>query len=221
MPKSFFPSEHSPTTTVERILHCLRTTTHNGFPVVCKEGRLQGIILRAQLRQILKRQLFYDASELQESSSPKVNNGEAEQVNPMVISGTTSDAADADALEDPEEGRSRTDSIDEAMQAPLDAREEERDIVDDKLLSHPKFTQEIGEGSVHQKMAHLERFMNQGPHVVQTVCPVSRAYHLFITIGLRHLPVLDAEGKVVGILTRKDMLSLNAYEPTRAEFEAE
>lgn len=55
--------------------------------------------------------------------------------------------------------------------------------------------------------------MNVSPHVVLDSTPLSVAYGLFTTVGLRHLVVLgprgeeeDGTGKVVGIVTRKDLL---------------
>ena len=116
-----------------------------------------------------------------------------------------------------EEVRKRRKSTEEALQVPLNPREEdERDVGNDLLLSHPAFTKS-GADSLNQNLAQLERFMNQGPHVILSTAPISRAYHLFITLGLRHLPVLDVEGRIVGILTRKDMLSLERYQALKAD----
>ena len=36
---------------------------------------------------------------------------------------------------------------------------------------------------------------------------VSRAYRMFLSLGLRHLPVLDEDGSLAGILTRKDLIA--------------
>lgn len=63
------------------------------------------------------------------------------------------------------------------------------------------------------RTVNIMRIMNQGPHVVQDACPLSRAYTLFITVGLRHLVVIDADGHVVGLITRKDLCSLDEYKP--------
>jgi len=42
------------------------------------------------------------------------------------------------------------------------------------------------------------------------VCSLTRAYHLFRAMGLRHLFVIPTEPKVVGLLTRKDVIKENA-----------
>ncbi|KAJ1446000.1 chloride channel [Pelagophyceae sp. CCMP2097] len=60
-----------------------------------------------------------------------------------------------------------------------------------------------GVGAFH---LDLEYVMVRSPHVVYADCPVSRAYRLFVTMGLRHLLVVDHQGDVVGMLTRRDWL---------------
>eukprot|EP00300_Choanocystis_sp_HF-7_P030792 c39749_g1_i1.p1 GENE.c39749_g1_i1~~c39749_g1_i1.p1 ORF type:complete len:257 (+),score=57.30 c39749_g1_i1:2-772(+) len=54
----------------------------------------------------------------------------------------------------------------------------------------------------------LESMMNAGPHVVTPDCPLSRAFLLFCAMGLRHLVVVDGHHKVVGVITRKDLLAM-------------
>jgi chloride channel 7 len=50
--------------------------------------------------------------------------------------------------------------------------------------------------------------MNTALHTVQRTCPVSHAYSLFYTMGMRHLVVTDRGGIVVGMVTRKDICGL-------------
>jgi len=47
-------------------------------------------------------------------------------------------------------------------------------------------------------------YLNPMPFVVQQNAPLPRVYRLFRTMGLRHLPCVNREGAVVGMLTRKD-----------------
>eukprot|EP00301_Raphidiophrys_heterophryoidea_P006033 c12470_g1_i2.p1 GENE.c12470_g1_i2~~c12470_g1_i2.p1 ORF type:complete len:765 (+),score=173.30 c12470_g1_i2:86-2380(+) len=56
-------------------------------------------------------------------------------------------------------------------------------------------------------MIDLESAMNIGPHMVTPECPLSRAYLLFCSMGLRHLVVVDSHHTVVGVITRKDLLA--------------
>mmetsp|Transcript_5905 Transcript_5905/g.17678 ORF Transcript_5905/g.17678 Transcript_5905/m.17678 type:complete len:877 (-) Transcript_5905:85-2715(-) len=51
----------------------------------------------------------------------------------------------------------------------------------------------------------LGPYMDQSPFTVLETFSVQRAYDLFRTMGLRHLPVVNKCNTVVGILTRKDM----------------
>lgn len=51
----------------------------------------------------------------------------------------------------------------------------------------------------------LRPYINSGAYVVHHTASVNRAYRLFRTMGLRHLPVTDLHNRVVGMITRKDM----------------
>ena len=46
--------------------------------------------------------------------------------------------------------------------------------------------------------------MNRFPITVNGETPVSRAYNIFLLMGLRHLCVVDRYNQVIGLLTRKD-----------------
>jgi hypothetical protein len=50
--------------------------------------------------------------------------------------------------------------------------------------------------------------MNTAIHTVEAKCPIAHAYSLFCTMGMRHLIVLDLDGVVVGVVTRKDLCHL-------------
>jgi len=51
----------------------------------------------------------------------------------------------------------------------------------------------------------LRPYMDESPFAVIETFSISRAYTIFRSMGLRHLPIVDKCNKVVGILTRKDM----------------
>ncbi|ELR24670.1 chloride transporter, chloride channel (ClC) subfamily protein [Acanthamoeba castellanii str. Neff] len=51
----------------------------------------------------------------------------------------------------------------------------------------------------------LAPYMNANPVRVLETCPMRRVFRVFRTMGLRHLIVVDKEGVVVGVITRKDM----------------
>merc|ERR1711871_857637 len=51
----------------------------------------------------------------------------------------------------------------------------------------------------------LRPVMNPWPYVVYEGASLSRVYRLYRGIGIRHLPVIDIDNKVVGILCRKEL----------------
>ena len=53
---------------------------------------------------------------------------------------------------------------------------------------------------------HLMSFSNLGAYSIRESATVRRAYNLFRSMGLRHLPVVDNANTLSGILTRKDFL---------------
>jgi len=58
-----------------------------------------------------------------------------------------------------------------------------------------------------QKNINIAAVMNRGAKCVTEQCPISVAYRMFTTLGLRHLCVLGGVtgGEIVGILTRENM----------------
>mmetsp|Transcript_46239 Transcript_46239/g.93319 ORF Transcript_46239/g.93319 Transcript_46239/m.93319 type:complete len:280 (-) Transcript_46239:157-996(-) len=52
----------------------------------------------------------------------------------------------------------------------------------------------------------IDEFIDVGCHTVFWNCTIARAYCLFQTLGLRHVPVISQDGKVVGMLTRKSFV---------------
>jgi len=51
----------------------------------------------------------------------------------------------------------------------------------------------------------LRPFMDRAPLSVRPECPAERAHAAFVSLGLRHLPLTTAEGRLCGMLTRKDL----------------
>mmetsp|Transcript_3916 Transcript_3916/g.15936 ORF Transcript_3916/g.15936 Transcript_3916/m.15936 type:complete len:160 (+) Transcript_3916:1433-1912(+) len=50
-------------------------------------------------------------------------------------------------------------------------------------------------------------FMHRAPLAVQADFPATRVYSVFTTLALRHLTVTDAGNRVLGIITRKDVMA--------------
>ncbi|XP_075684224.1 chloride channel protein B-like [Rhinoderma darwinii] len=59
-----------------------------------------------------------------------------------------------------------------------------------------------------QLFINLEPYINKSAVSVQAHFSLQRAYILFRTLGLRHLTVVDLQNRAVGMITRKDLISL-------------
>jgi len=55
------------------------------------------------------------------------------------------------------------------------------------------------------KYLDLRPFMNPTPFSVRGISPLTRVYHLYRKMGLRHLPVCNKRNEVIGIITRQDL----------------
>jgi len=51
----------------------------------------------------------------------------------------------------------------------------------------------------------IRPYMNRTPFTVRKDCSASRAHQAYISLGLRHLLVVDARNRVAGVITRKDL----------------
>ncbi|XP_063155341.1 chloride channel protein C-like [Candoia aspera] len=61
----------------------------------------------------------------------------------------------------------------------------------------------------HQLFINLEPYINKSAVSVQAHFSLQRTYIIFRSLGLRHLTVVDLQNKVVGIITRKDLISFH------------
>jgi hypothetical protein len=55
------------------------------------------------------------------------------------------------------------------------------------------------------KVLDLEPYYNRSPYMVQDCWPLARVYRLYRCMGVRHLPVVDRQCRLVGILSRKEL----------------
>ena len=63
-----------------------------------------------------------------------------------------------------------------------------------------------------QRMFTQDPFINISAPKVDENYSLLRTHTLFRTMGLRHLIVIDIYNKVVGIITRKDIMQFNVIE---------
>jgi len=113
--------------------------------------------------------------------------------------------------------------IDEAVDYPLltlDKLENPRTM--ENLLMSYALSEELKDVSIN-----LEPYVNQSAVSIQGKFSLNRAYIIFRTLGLRHMTVTDEMNRVIGIITRKDLMGYNleeklsvdgCREPRRHEF---
>eukprot|EP01133_Synstelium_polycarpum_P007277 gene7277-8457_t len=147
------PFHFTEKTTLGRILHVLKETSHNGFPVVnnATDRCVKGLILRSQLLMVLET-----------LSDVYISNKEVAYSHQDY---TTKLAWKLPALSD-----FRFDPEDYSIQV------------------------------------DLTNIMNLTCLTVNEEFAVSEAFHLFRTMGLRHMPVVNENNKIKGIITKKDLL---------------
>ncbi|CAH8630750.1 unnamed protein product [Schistosoma mattheei] len=78
---------------------------------------------------------------------------------------------------------------------------------DDAYPSYPKLGDVLAHLSCDDMDAYLDLrpYMCEAPYSVPETMTMTRVYHLFRLLGLRHLPVVDSQNQVRGIITRKDL----------------
>nr|XP_009681394.1 PREDICTED: chloride channel protein C-like [Struthio camelus australis] len=68
-----------------------------------------------------------------------------------------------------------------------------------------------------QLFINLDPYINKSAMSVQSHFSLQRTYVIFRTLGLRHLTVVDLQNRVVGIITRKDLMPLLLEERLRLQ----
>lgn len=67
-------------------------------------------------------------------------------------------------------------------------------------------------------MPHFqEPYVNQSAVSVPGKFSLERAYIIFRTLGLRHMAVVDELNRVIGVITRKDLMGFNMAEKLLAK----
>lgn len=70
------------------------------------------------------------------------------------------------------------------------------------------------------KYLNLKQYINQSALSIPERFSLQRTYIIFRTLGLRHLTVVDSSNKVLGIITRKDLMGFNIVEKVSALHDA-
>ncbi|KAH1177666.1 chloride channel protein C-like [Mauremys mutica] len=89
-------------------------------------------------------------------------------------------------------------------------------ITVEKLPDPPQMTMLLNcystDPQYQQLFINLEPYINKSAVSVQAHFSLQRTYIIFRTLGLRHLTVVDLQNRVVGIITRKDLMSFQLEE---------
>ncbi|KAJ8614483.1 hypothetical protein CTAYLR_000871 [Chrysophaeum taylorii] len=185
-----------------RAADILAATKHGAYPVVFRQNadgsiskdadaggavKLAGLVHREHVKALLRASHLHLEGDLPPSLATRL----------------AMSAFDPGTLRDVRPGRlrSRDEEGNEVCYDRLASRGDD-DGSDDDTLPHYS--------EVH---LHLERVMVRSPHLVYEDCPVSRAYRLFVTMGARHLLVVNHDGDLTGILTRHDMFEISQLAP--------
>ncbi|DBA87389.1 TPA: hypothetical protein ACH3X1_004432 [Trebouxia sp. C0004] len=204
---------------VDTVVEMLRTTKFNGFPVfpadsdieagAAYQDRLEGMIMRSQLLVLLQNQVFTD-------SQGRLLSGEVPsqrlemQLDCQMRSfyrtrymhrhslASRPEVIDSLRMEDPvQQSQGQVDASTSGRQDAAEnwarkARPGENEVV---LLPV----------EATRLYLDLRPFMNVAPLAVRRRTVAARVHHIFQSLGLRHLAVVEPRGFVVGIITRKDL----------------
>ncbi|CAL8101223.1 unnamed protein product [Calicophoron daubneyi] len=93
---------------------------------------------------------------------------------------------------------------------------------DDAYPSYPKFQSVLDTLTDEDMDACIDfrPYMCEAPYSVPETMAMNRIYHLFRLLGLRHLPVVDRNNQLRGMITRKDLCRFR-FEATGGEFHVE
>ncbi|QDZ21651.1 chloride channel protein [Chloropicon primus] len=182
---------------VDRLLHLLKYTRHNGFPVISKDTeRLEGLILRSQIIVMLHRRAFCGRNgkllEAEEETEELQNALDHEMQTFHQRQGLWERHAwsEKESLQKLEIEGEIMHGINESLRS---------------LAQYPDVNGPNSEPPGARLFLNFRPYMNMAPLSVRRECSASRAHSLFTAMGLRHLCVVNGENKVVGVITRKDL----------------
>ena len=164
----------------------LAHASHNGFPVVDDRGKLVGLILRSQLDVLLAATDVDASPDASESTQTRLDlemrTAHVRRVTAAAVPGVAAGVLDEtiDAIE--------VERLMRAHASPL-------------RVDRPSTVDAFGAAVVD-----VRTYMNPAPLAVSLDFPARRAHDLFLSLGLRHLVVVDDEHVPRGVITRKDLI---------------
>lgn len=176
---------------VRHVYKLLKETKHNGFPVISKEGRLRGFILRKQLCTILFLKAL--ASPIQ---SEFENDYDDNPTNTKKISKSAHvNQNNKRGSFKEKQGHVRLSQPPIIAQDNFEGNYPKYPHIDDIHLTSEEMNMWID----------IRSYMDTAPYALNESSSIQRCYRFFRTMGLRHLIILNNEHVVTGILTRHDI----------------
>jgi len=200
---------------VSNIEEILKTTTHNGFPIVKNVGygekRLIGLILRSQLLTLLSRRAFIENIIFYEQEGEN-NQESAISSSSLRSNSSKSFLLDVSTSSDlPSELRFRSSQQREAFENLEIAMRtfHQRKLFTERSALGVKYIESIGLTDNEKKSnVILSDFMMLAPISVTEQKSVERVWEIFRHLGLRHLCVVDSKNNIKGMITREDLYKL-------------
>ncbi|KAL4451977.1 hypothetical protein ABPG75_007639 [Micractinium tetrahymenae] len=236
---------------VSSVLQVLRSTTHNGFPVLAPfkpaaeqgggrggvssarglpgvwgevngelgarqgAGRLQGLVLRSQLLVLLRHGAFCDArgrylcplarqaaGAFEEALAFEMRAAAQASASGYRRGGSGSRAGAMLGRLGPATSLCLAGVGFPTLDASRGASSVRESAVLDAALEAAAERAGGGRGEPH---LNLLPFMSLAPHTVRPKTPAATVHHLFLSMSLRHLCVVDSRCRCVGMITRKDL----------------
>ena len=201
---------------VRHILTVLKTTSHNGFPVLCKDRMgnrvFKGMILRSQLLSLIKMSTTPGGDAAFAVSSPGSSSARHP---PRYDDDDVHSVTSTDGFQSPSEASSPKRRV--SFTSTFSPGGEATPLVQyptmNRYMDVATYDATHGSSSIPEGLNHSHRslvldlsiFVNTSSFTVNKAFAVNIVRNLFRTMALRHLPVVNDSNEVVGMITRKDL----------------
>ncbi|PWV06096.1 putative chloride channel protein [Trypanosoma cruzi] len=220
---------------MSHIIQILQSTPHNSFPVMLtSSGTYEGVISRSQLELLLWFIYFRDVegeggSEIQKISKSRTLNSDVHKKNRglrqegrMAVD-DENDGGEKNASTIPPNANGNAEASRQRLERQghatyLELAEVRERIFWRRLPSLPPV--ELLPTATMQCYVDLSPYVDLNTYYVRDVMCISRTYHIFRHLGLRQLPVVDQNHRVIGVISRKNFVGDRMHERLQVAEEA-
>ena len=211
------PTCLSPAPLVAEVVDALSSAAHNGFPVVARDGRdgdEDGRDEDGQSARVRERRVPESSDEASIAPSAREEGrlvGFVLRSQLMVLLArrafVSTESPDFAASSDPESRSAEVQARVEATDAAMRTFHHRHHFGDRGMSCSLAAVERLGLSRREMReRLDLREYMKLAPLAVYSNCSAWRAAGYFISAGLRHLPVVDHRNRVVGVLTRRDLI---------------